>query len=234
MADQNQSQTGSEEANHLKETLYRPPGVLDTQERVAAMQDVPLTLQTFFSGQVNLNRELIQRFPNMPLMSVIRFRDLYGNGERGVATLSTQDGSATLIVDTSSVTHEIQFSFTFGSMLSMRFHLTTLSDLDRKQWLQLMRSEDKRDIIFLWGQTRWRDDYAICVPHPYYMSLLAFTPNNFEAAVRMTPSTIDRLIDWLDAFWYPDVQVSKPVEPPVSKKDEDPPKEPPPSVLSNW
>jgi hypothetical protein len=166
------------------------------------LQQVPLTLQPFFKEQIDLNAELVKRFPSMPLMSVIRFRDLYRNGEHGVATLATQDGSNSLIVDVSTVTHEMQFSFTYGSMLSLRFHLNELSDLDRRAWLENIETRVE-NIVFLWGQSRWAKDYVICVPHRYYISLLAFSPNNFEAAVRMTPEASKKLFDWLNAFWYP-------------------------------
>lgn len=171
-----------------------------TQEIHVAMQQVPLTLQPFFKEHANLNKELVQRFPNMPLMSIIRKRDLYGDGERGVATLSSQDGSASLIVDVSGRSSEIQFSFNYGSMLSLRFKLNELSDLDRHSWLENMETRTS-DIVFLWGQSRWAKDYVICVPHPYYISMLAFSPNNFEAAVRITPSVSEELFTWLKVFW---------------------------------
>lgn len=188
----------------------------DTQEVESAMKQVPLTLQPFFREQIDLNEELVSRFPNMPLMSVIRFRDLYGNGERGVATLSSQDGSASLIVDISKKNAEMQFAFTYGSMLSMRFQMNELSELDRQAWLQNMETR-VNEIVFLWGQSRWAKDYVICVPHPYYVSLLAFSPNNFEAAVRIAPATVSSLLAWLQRFWYGKV---KPKEPP---KDAPPP-----------
>jgi len=175
----------------------------NTQPEIGTtLQQVPLTLQPFFKEQIDLNQELVKRFPSMPLMSVIRFRDLYRDGERGVATLATQDGSNSLIVDVSSVTHEVQFSFTYGSMLSLRFHLNELSDLDRRAWLENMETRVE-DIVFLWGQSRWAKDYVICVPHRYYISLLAFSPNNFEAAVRIAPAAGDDLFKWLRQFWYP-------------------------------
>ncbi|MEM6282398.1 MAG: hypothetical protein AAF787_09425, partial [Chloroflexota bacterium] len=156
--------------------------------------------QPFFKEQIDLNQELVQRFPTMPLMSVIRFRDIYEDHERGVATLTTQDGTAGLIVDVSKVEYDIQFSFTYGSMLSLRFHLTELSSLDRRTWLDNLQTRTE-DIAFLWGQSRWTKDYIICVPHRFYLSLLAFSPNNFEAAVRVTPQARDKLLSWLRKFW---------------------------------
>ncbi|MEL7237183.1 MAG: hypothetical protein AAGK74_21960, partial [Chloroflexota bacterium] len=160
----------------------------------------PVTLQPFFKEQIDLNQELVQRFPTMPLMSVIRFRDIYEDHERGVATMTSQDGTAGLIVDVSRTEYDIQFSFTYGSMLSLRFHLTELSDLDRKIWLDNLQNRVD-DIAFLWGQSRWAKDYIICVPHKFYLSLLAFSPNKFEAAVRVTPQVAEKLFKWLHTFW---------------------------------
>lgn len=181
----------SDEAPHDPQAVHR------------ALQQVPLTLQPFFKEQIDLNKELVRRFPNMPLMSVARFRDLYKTGERGVATLASQDGSSSLIVDVSKQTNEIQFSFLYGSMLALRFRLDELSDLDRQTWLENIENRVD-EIAFLWGQSRWAKDYVICVPHRYYMSLLAFSPNNFEAAVRITPAASDALFEWLGTLWQPD------------------------------
>jgi hypothetical protein len=181
--------------------LLSPGAKRSTHEINQAMHQVPLTLQPFFKENTDLNRELVRRFPNMPLMAVIRFRDLYTDGTRGVATLASQDGAASLIVDVSR--DEVQFSFLYGSMLSLRFQLNELSDLDRKTWLDNIETRYE-DIIFLWGQSRWEKDYVICVPHQYYISLLAFSPNNFEAAVRLTPAASESLFAWLRGFWYAD------------------------------
>lgn len=188
----------------IQRFLLPPDAKHDTQEINMALRQVPLTLQPFFKDQINLNQELVRRFPNMPLMSNVRFRDLYRNGERGVATLSSQDGAASLIVDVSNRTSEMQFAFMYGSMLSLRFELNELSDLDRRAWLDNMDNRQE-DVVFLWGQSRWAKDYIICVPHRYYLSLLAFSQNNFEAAVRMTPALSEELFGWLRSFWYPDM-----------------------------
>ena len=174
----------------------------NTERIQNAMRRVPTTLQPFFQEQVDLDQELVRRFPNMPLMSTIKFRDLYGDGRHGVATLASQDGAAHLVVDINSENAEIQFSFILGSMLSMRFHLVELSDLDRRAWLNNMETRVD-DIVFLWGQSRWEKDYVICVPNHYYVNLLAFSAMNFEAAVRMSPTASKSLFEWMHAFWYP-------------------------------
>jgi hypothetical protein len=84
----------------------------------------------------------------------------------------------------------------------LRFHLEELSDLDRRTWLGNMETHVD-DIVFLWGQSRWEKDYVICVPNRYYVSLLAFSPMNFEAAVRMSPTVSKELFTWMHDFWYP-------------------------------
>lgn len=201
-----------------------------TTEIDIALNQVPLTLQPFFKDDSDLNKELVQRFPTMPLMSIVRFRDIYNNGERGVATLASSDGSATLIVDVTSKTSQIQFAFTFGSMLSLRFHLNELSDLDRRAWLDNMENRSD-DIVFLWGQSRWAKDYVICVPSNYYISLLAFSARNFEAAVRLTPQVTGDLFQWLHDFWYPQ-DATMPTHPADGNSSSDSTSSP--NILSEW
>lgn len=211
------------ESDAIDKFLLSPGTNRDTQEINVALRQVPLTLQPFFRENIDLNRELVRRFPNMPLMSTIKFRDLYGDGERGVATLSSQDGAASLIVDISKGSPQMQFAFMYGSMLSLRFDLIELSELDRRAWLENMETRID-DIVFLWGQSRWDKDYVICVPHTFYISLLAFSPNNFEAAVRITPSLSKTLFEWMHKFWYPDENTLDGADPEDSGSD----------IFSSW
>jgi hypothetical protein len=180
--------------------------------------NVPWTLEQFFKGKIDLDKELVMRFPNMPLMSTINFRNLGTNLQRGVATLATSDASATLVVDANGQSKVVQFSFTYGSMLTLRFKMDSLSEMDRARWLDLMRRK-QNGLTFMWGQSRWEKDYVICVSRKYYTSLLAFSNKEFESAVRMTPDVTKQLIDWLEGFW-------KPAEPPAN--------EPPPPQLLSW
>ncbi|PJF41122.1 MAG: hypothetical protein D6737_10445 [Chloroflexi bacterium] len=175
----------------------------------AALANVPWTLQQFFNGEIDLGSELFKRFPSMPLMSSISFRELETKTRRGVATLTSQDRSAMVMVDVHERTREMQYSFTMGSMLTFRFQLNDLSDMDRARWLKLMRRDltrrDQGRLAFLWGQFRWRRDYLICIKRPYFASMLAFSPNNFEAAVRMTPEVLMQFLDWVETFWSPTI-----------------------------
>lgn len=160
----------------------------------------PWTLQQFFNGEIDLDVELVKRFPNMPLMSLVKFRSLGSKTRRGVATLSTPDGASSVIFDADATTRIVQMSFTYGSMLTLRFTLDQLGDLDRTRWLELMRRE-QGGLAFLWGPSRWERDYVICVARKYFTNFYAFSPHNFDAAVRMTPDVTKNLLDWLENFW---------------------------------
>jgi hypothetical protein len=87
-------------------------------------------------------------------------------------------------------------------MLTLRFRLDSLSDVDRSRWLELMRRE-QGGLAFLWGQSRWEHDYVICVVHKHFTNLYAFSNREFEAAIRLTPDVTKQMLDWLDANWKP-------------------------------
>lgn len=164
--------------------------------------DTPWALEQFFNGEIDLDAELAQRFPNMPLMSVISFRSMGNKNQRGVATISAQDGAAQMVIDVDSTSKITQASFTFGSMLTLRFRLDGLSDVDRTRWLELMRRE-QGGLAFLWGAARWEQDYVICVVRRYFSNFYAFSPRGYEAAIRMTPDVTKQLMGWLAGFWKP-------------------------------
>lgn len=184
--------------------------VVRAASKLAGSTSAPWLLQQFFNDQIDLSTELASRFPNMPLMSIIRLREMDSKTRRGVATLSNADGMAGVVVDADAA-GSVQLSFTFGSMLALRFRMDGLSGMDRARWLELMRRE-QGGVAFLWGQSRWEQDYAICVTRRRFANLYAFSHNGFEASVRLTPEVAKKLIDWLDKFWQ--------AEPPAG----DPPK----------
>ncbi len=158
----------------------------------------PWTLQQFFNGEIDLDVELASRFSAMPVMSTVKFRTLGTRTGRGVATISTSDGAATVIFDADKASQVVQVSFTFGSMLTLRFVLRDL--VDRTRWLELMRRHEG-GLAFLWGPTRWEQDYVICIARKYYSNFYAFSPNGFEAAARFTPDVTKKLLDWLESYW---------------------------------
>ncbi len=170
------------------------------ESTAATPEAPPWTLQQFFNGEIDLDVELAKRFPSMPVMSTIKFRGLGTQTGRGVATLATQDGGASVVVDADAASKVIQLSFTFGSMLTLRFTMDNLTDMDRSRWLELMRRE-QGGMAFLWGAERWEHDYILCISRRYYTNMYAFSPHNFEAAIRLTPHVMKKLLDWLESFW---------------------------------
>jgi hypothetical protein len=165
-----------------------------------SIEKTPWVLQQFFNGEIDLDVELAQRFQNMPVMATINFRSMGTKSKRGVASLATQDNAAQMIIDVDAVSKVAQFSFSFGSMLTLRFTLDELSDVDRVRWLELMRRKEG-GLTFLWGPSRWEHDYLICSVRRYYTNLYAFSPHNFEAVARLTPEVTRQLLDWLETFW---------------------------------
>lgn len=172
----------------------------------------PWTLEQFFEGDIDLVNELATRFQNMPVMSSIKFRDLGKRKERGVATLSVQDGAANVVIDADSKSRTIQVSFTFGSMLTLRFTMDDLTSHNRDRWLELMQRKDG-GLAFLWGPGRWEKDYLICISRKHFTNLYAFSPHNFEAAIRMTPDVTKQLLAWLEDFWRDDSDDSEDAPP---------------------
>ncbi len=165
--------------------------------------DVPVVLQQFFDGDIDLDMELAGRFESMPVMSIFKARTMGKNKRRGVATISTPDGAAQLIVDADRKTRVIHLSFTLGAMLTLRFTVDELGQMDKQRWLELMR-RDQGGLAFLWGPSRWEKDYLISVVRRYYTNLYAFSPTNFQAGVRLTPDVTENLLKWLEEFWQYD------------------------------
>lgn len=162
---------------------------------------IPWEINQYLDGSIRLDEEMALRFPNLPLMSVFSVRDTINAKEHGTAILSTQDGSAQVILDIDGHSGNLQANFGFGSMLSLRFRFDDLSSADREHWLQDLTHEGDRP-GFLWGASRWQKDYMISIVRKYYTSLFAFSAFNFEAAIRMTPEVAERFRQWLSEYWH--------------------------------
>jgi hypothetical protein len=171
-------------------------------------EQTPWILQQFFDGEIDLDQELMKRFPTVPVLNSVKFRTLGSRSGRKVATLMTQDGSAQLIIDADIENKVIQLSFQYGSMMTLRYSLAHLSDSDRSRWLELMQRE-QGGLAFLWGASRWQDDYLICISRKIGTNIYAFSPRNFESAIRLTTPVIKEVLVWLEEIW-----THKP-EPPV-------------------
>jgi hypothetical protein len=182
----------------------------DEERKRIHTPNTPWVLEQFFNGEIDLDSELAQRFPNMPVMSTVSFRDMGDQTKRGVATIGTADGSAQVVIELDGQTRVLQTSFTYASMLTLRFRQDDVSDVDRTRWLELMRRE-QGGLAFLWGPVRWEKDYIICVVRRYFTNLYAFSPHGFEAGVRMTPDVTRQLLNWLEKLWN--------ITPPASTAD---------------
>ena len=182
----------------------KPTAVELPPEALAPTSEPSWTLQQYFDGEINLDVELSQRFKNVPVMTSAKFRIMGDRKEHGVATLSAQDESSWVVFDADKVSRVTYLSFTLGAMLSLRFALEGINDIDRERWVTLMRRKEG-GLAFLWGPQRWEHDYIICIKRKYFTNLFAFSPGKFEAAVRLTPDSTQKLVDWLEAFWQTDI-----------------------------
>jgi hypothetical protein len=160
----------------------------------------PWALQHYFDGEIDLIKELASRFPQIPVMSLIHIRQVGTQTRRGVATLATQDGAASVIVEIDAPSQALQFTFALSSMLALRFTLGKLSVLDREQWIEAMRRESGEP-AFLWNEERWGGSYIVGAAQKNFTHIFAFSPQNIEAAARLTPEVTRRLVDWLEFYW---------------------------------
>jgi hypothetical protein len=161
----------------------------------------PVVLQRFFTGEIDLETELNRRFNGAPLLSFIRLRPPEpGKTPRGTAEMTSQDQSASLFVDINRINGVLELSFTLGAMLTLRFELSNLPEVDRRRWLELMRRE--QGIAFLWSRARWERDYMVFVVRKYNIRAYAFSPHGFEAAIRLAPDVLESFLEWLEGYWF--------------------------------
>jgi hypothetical protein len=163
--------------------------------------DVPWHISRALSGEGDLHTDLAQRYPNQPLMSLFSTRTIEGRSPRAIASLAAQDGSASLHVEIDPNSRALQCAYTLGSMLTLRFDLAHLSELDCVGWVEQMRQGQDRPTL-LWGKQRWRADYLIWSVREHYTNLYAFSPLHIEAAARLTPTLTKRLVLWMTEHWH--------------------------------
>ncbi|HEX2906898.1 MAG TPA: hypothetical protein VHO69_08565, partial [Phototrophicaceae bacterium] len=140
-----------------EERPVEAPRMTETGAR-ALTAGAPWLLRQHFSNQIDLTKELNSRYPALQLLSVSRFRNL--DTRHGVATLATADGVASLTIDADGASGMMDFAFSFASIHTLRFRLDHLTAVDRTSWLDRMH-RDKDDVAFLWGESRWNQDYVI-------------------------------------------------------------------------
>ncbi|GAB4420032.1 MAG: hypothetical protein Kow00106_16430 [Anaerolineae bacterium] len=210
-----------EELIRLSRALVRRITDQDRQRLILALREsgdarrvwtsAPALLQQFFAGEIDLDEELLSRFPNAPLLSHMHV--LPGGSaplqQQVTVTLGSNDDAATLIVDAAlDETAALTFTFSLFSALALRFHLTPLLAVDRAAWLPLLRREN--GITVLWTRERWEQPYLILVRREGFGRLYAFSPYGFEAAARLTPDMVTGLADWLERTWFTGENASVP------------------------
>jgi hypothetical protein len=163
-------------------------------------REAPPFLRQALSGEIDLEAELSVRYPQMPVMATLHTRRTAGHSPRGIATISTQDGAASLVFEVEAAARHMACAFIIGSMIGQRFTFPALSDSDRGYWRDgLMHSLG--ETVYLWGAARWESDYLVCIPHRHYTSVFAFAPHHAEAAARLTREVTVRLTEWLATAW---------------------------------
>lgn len=166
----------------------------------SAPAEAPGLLLQSLNGEIDLETELCARYPQMPIMALLHIRHTGVKTPRGIATLSTQDGAASLNIEIDLMTKAAQFTFITSGMLGLRFSPGGLTDTDRGYWLDGMQRSFS-ETIFLWGGGRWESDYLVCAPRRHYTSIFAFSPASLEAAARLTREVTTRLTEWLVTIW---------------------------------
>ncbi|PJF42670.1 MAG: hypothetical protein CUN55_09745 [Phototrophicales bacterium] len=164
--------------------------------------NAPITLQQFFTGEIDLDTELAQRFSAAPILSSMSTnpKNIGILTRRASAILTAQDEQAMLSFDLRLQSGYLEVIFTAHNMLSFRFDLGEIQVSDRQRWLELMRRKTG-GIAFLWTRKRWESDYMIFVVREYFTRVYAFSPKRFEAGVRITPDVVQSLLDWLEKYW---------------------------------
>lgn len=165
--------------------------------------NAPWLLQQHFAGKVDLAAELSNRYPTLPLMTLIKPKPAKGAHQPSLNTLAAPDGTATVLIEAMPNSHQFQLSYSLGSMLTFRFRMNDLTPVDCAHWLQLIHREQD-GVAFLWGQARWEKDYLICTIRRQFACLYAFSPLGFEAGIRLTHEVKGELHDWLASIWNPD------------------------------
>lgn len=177
------------------------PYVQTASPKLPQATPAPVWLERYIDGDFDLDKELTQRFPNIPLLS-LSYNRMITSDERsrfGVFTLTSQDGASSLIAEADSASRTVRWSYTYFSMLSLQFQPSRLSDTDRKEWLHTVR-RGAGEVAFLWGQSRWQDDFCVTVARRNHTNFFAFSQHS-SAAVRLTAEATHKLLDWLEPIW---------------------------------
>lgn len=183
-----------------RQRLLRDLSGTGSLRRSIKIDQAPVTIKQFLRGEIDLDTELARRFANAPLLtSIARSPQDTRPANRATAMLTSQDAGTMLTFDIFSDQNVTEATFTLSHMMALRFHMGDLSSYDKRRWMELMRRE--AGVAFLWASRRWEDDYCIFVLRPHYVRMYAFSPERFEASVRLTHPVARQLINWLDMRW---------------------------------
>jgi hypothetical protein len=183
-----------------RQRLLRDLSGTGSLRRSIKIDQAPVTIKQFLRGEIDLDTELARRFASAPLLtSIARAPQDARPASRATAMLTSQDSGAMLTFDIYSDQDVTEATFTLNHMLALRFHLPDLSNYDKRRWLDLMRRA--AGVAFLWTSRRWEDDYFIFVLRPHYVRMYAFSPQRFEASVRLTHPIARQVINWLEMRW---------------------------------
>lgn len=184
-----------------RQRLLRDLGGTGSLRRSIKVDQAPVTIKQFLRGEIDLDTELARRFASAPLMTSIAMSPKDARpASRATAMMMSQDMAAMLTFDIYAAQDVTEATFTLSHMLALRFRLVTLSGYDKRRWVDLMRR--RAGAAFLWSGRRWEDDYLIFVLRPHYIRLYAFSPNRFEASVRISHPAAKQIIEWLEMRWF--------------------------------
>lgn len=181
--------------------VIAPRPLVQESNRIA-----PGLIQQALMGDIDLEAEMLTRYPQIPVMSLMHTRAVGTRLVRALAQISTQDGAAGLLIEVDPASKLTHFTFTSGSMLGLRFTPARLTDMDRAFWLDGMRRAGGApgEHVFLWSASRWEYDYLVCAPRRHHTSIFAYSPGaaaHLEAAARLTRDVTAKLTDWLAQYW---------------------------------
>jgi hypothetical protein len=184
-----------------------------TESGRAIQSGAPYILQQFFLGKIDLDVELMKRFPGTPLLSSASFTPAPGKrARRGFAVFKSQDEAAAAVLDLQGTEGMLEASFLQRGMIGVRFNLGQVVETQRKRFLDLMHRPN--GIAILWTRERWESDYLVFVVRERFARIYAFG-DRYEAACRLPPDILNDMVKWFSGFWATDAETpdAKPDDP---------------------
>jgi hypothetical protein len=161
----------------------------------------PPLLQRYMRLEIDLDKELARRGSNAPLMSSIKLEPPRPRGTEPYlrAVLSSQDASASVMVEIHPDHELMSLAFGIQNLLTLRFNLDDLDKDERHTFLEMARRDS--GLTLLWTPERWEQDYLVFVRQEFFTRVYAFSAS-FEAMIRLSDEVTLTLLDWLDRAWF--------------------------------